>query len=126
MTAIRIKGVSYAPCVEGMGRPGSALGCFFVKENTNARRDKRYLVEVEEGVELGPDGELWMESWALKQAQGDRGLGHKAIPEVKREVLVHAAKVSDEMFLGSSDISHGRVAALDVEGARVGSRYFRH
>ena len=55
-----------------------------------------------------------MESRALEQVQGYEGLGHQAIPEVKREVIVHAAKTSNEIVLERANSALGRVAAMDV------------
>jgi hypothetical protein len=121
VAAIGLESRADVPAIDTMWGPGAALRRLLVDEDSSARRSNGSTVEIEGAMDLGPCGELGIDSRAAKKIQREHGLGEKFVPELEWKIGVGAAEAGDEMVLESANGALGGVAAMDAWGHELES-----
>jgi len=67
-------------------------------------------------MDLGPGGELGVDSGATQKVEGQDGLGQEPVPQMEGVVTVRAAEASNEVVFEGADGTFSSIASVDARG----------
>ena len=102
-----------------MRSPRAAIARELVGNNPASWWAKRGPIEVEESVDLGVGGVLWVDPGCAKEIKGDLRLRDELVPKAEREVGVSAAEGGDEVIFPCSDGSFGGISSMAAFGREL-------
>ena len=127
VAAVGVKVGTDIPAIKAVGGPALAIGGLLMGDDVGAWGSNGIGVEIIQAVDLGPGGEVGVDSACSEQVESQVGLGDKVVPETEWKVGVTGAEAGDEVVLVGLNGTLCNVGSMHARwGSLVDERFLGH